>query len=383
MQLAAFSQQHVPSRPRRDAGQRGPAGPAGRAGRRDQRPSGGASRASSAWRSRPRATTRATRSATSCASSWPWKRRKVLCTDPTSQDPNLVPLERVLAEADVLFVAHAAPGLPRVADSRGQGRLDVWNCIARRAPLKILVTGSAGFIAGYLIEELLARGHEVVGLDNFSKYGHVEKSYQRHPQYTFVEGDAKDVGLLTELAAECDHFVAGAARIGGISLFPRVRVRPAGRERADRRGELRRGPGRLARAGSQKITVALEQHGLRERHRVPDARGAQRRCPPPTSTYGFQKLRLRVLRAAEPGSSTGFRTRSAGRSTASASARGGRSADKEVPQRQRQARHEPRRSRPGPEGSEGPGPAAHPGRGGIRCAATRTAATWRAASPSR
>ena len=33
-----------------------------------------------------------------------------------------------------------------------------------RGALKILVTGSAGFIAGYLVHELLARGHEVVGV---------------------------------------------------------------------------------------------------------------------------------------------------------------------------------------------------------------------------
>ncbi len=37
--------------------------------------------------------------------------------------------------------------------------------------MKILVTGSAGFIAGYLVEELLNAGHHVVGIDNFSKYG--------------------------------------------------------------------------------------------------------------------------------------------------------------------------------------------------------------------
>jgi len=85
--------------------------------------------------------------------------------------------------------------------------------------LKILVTGSAGFIAGYLVQELLARGHEVVGVDNYSKYGRVEKSYQRHPGYTFVEGDAKDAALLAELAGSCDHLVAAAARIGGISYF--------------------------------------------------------------------------------------------------------------------------------------------------------------------
>ena len=85
--------------------------------------------------------------------------------------------------------------------------------------MKVLVTGSAGFIAGYLVQELLDRGYSVVGIDNFSKYGHVEKSYQKHPKYQFAEGDCKDTKLLTELIKGCDHFVACAARIGGITYF--------------------------------------------------------------------------------------------------------------------------------------------------------------------
>ncbi len=32
--------------------------------------------------------------------------------------------------------------------------------------MKVLVTGSAGFIGGYVVEELLRRGHEVVGIEN-------------------------------------------------------------------------------------------------------------------------------------------------------------------------------------------------------------------------
>src|SRR3954468_24348094 len=85
--------------------------------------------------------------------------------------------------------------------------------------MKTLVSGSSGFIGGYVVEELLARGHEVVGVDNFSKYGRVSKSYDDHPAYTLVEGDCTDVELMTGLLQDCDHFIAGAAMIGGISYF--------------------------------------------------------------------------------------------------------------------------------------------------------------------
>ena len=47
---------------------------------------------------------------------------------------------------------------------------------------KIVVSGSAGFIGGYLVQELLSRGHEVVGIDNFSKYGPVSRSLRRPPE---------------------------------------------------------------------------------------------------------------------------------------------------------------------------------------------------------
>lgn len=44
--------------------------------------------------------------------------------------------------------------------------------------MRALVTGAAGFICGYLIDDLLANGHQVVGVDNFSKNGPLSESYK-------------------------------------------------------------------------------------------------------------------------------------------------------------------------------------------------------------
>ena len=57
--------------------------------------------------------------------------RQVLCTDPYVPDPTLVPLERVLAESDILFVAtphRAYRELPPIA---GKRIVDVWNCLQK------------------------------------------------------------------------------------------------------------------------------------------------------------------------------------------------------------------------------------------------------------
>src|SRR5438309_3066346 len=156
--------------------------------------------------------------------------------------------------------------------------------------MKILVTGSAGFIGGYLVEELLQAGHHVVGLDNFSKYGPLRQASLDHPHYRFVEGDAKDVGLLSELARDCDQVVAGAARIGGISYFHEFaydllseneRLTAAvfdAAVAAHRRGTLK------------KINVISSSMVFENATAWPTPEGEQRRCAPPHSTYGFQKL---------------------------------------------------------------------------------------------
>jgi UDP-glucose 4-epimerase len=156
--------------------------------------------------------------------------------------------------------------------------------------VKTLISGSSGFIGGYVVEELLRRGHEVVGVDNFSKYGRVVKSYDDHPNYRLVEGDAQDTDLMTELLSDCDHFVAGAALIGGISYFhayaydllaTNERIIAASCDaaiKAHREGRL------------QKVTYLSSSMVFESTTHWPSVEGDERKVPPPLSSYGFQKL---------------------------------------------------------------------------------------------
>lgn len=156
--------------------------------------------------------------------------------------------------------------------------------------MKVLVTGSGGFIAGYLVEELLAAGHSVVGLDNFSKYGPLDRAYDTHERYRKVVGDAKDVALVRELLEGCDHFVAGAAIIGGISLFHELAYDLIAENERITAAAFDAAIAAHRDAKLQKITVVSSSMVFESTDVYPTPEGEQALCPPPRSTYGFQKL---------------------------------------------------------------------------------------------
>jgi UDP-glucose 4-epimerase len=156
--------------------------------------------------------------------------------------------------------------------------------------VKILVTGSAGFICGYTVEDLLERGHTVVGIDNYSKYGPVKKSYDNHPRYQFVQADVKDVQIMKNLIEDCDQVLAAAAMIGGISYFHEFAYDLIAENERITAATYDAAIWALKNKKLKKVNILSSSMVYESADTFPSREGDERKCPPPLSTYGFQKL---------------------------------------------------------------------------------------------
>lgn len=156
---------------------------------------------------------------------------------------------------------------------------------------KVLVSGSAGFIGGYVVDELLARGHVVVGIDNFSKYGKgIHRAHEDHPDYDLVEGDACDTPLMTQLMLDCDHFIAGAAMIGGITYFHTYAYDLLAENERIMASSCDAAINARRDGCLKKVTYLSSSMVYESATTWPSREGDQLKIAPPLSSYGFQKL---------------------------------------------------------------------------------------------
>jgi UDP-glucose 4-epimerase len=79
--------------------------------------------------------------------------------------------------------------------------------------MRVLVTGGAGFIGSHLTDALIARGDQVVALDNFStgstaNIKHITKNFE------IIDGDIRNVDLINETTKDVDLVFHMAAALG-------------------------------------------------------------------------------------------------------------------------------------------------------------------------
>lgn len=159
---------------------------------------------------------------------------------------------------------------------------------------KVILTGSQGFIGSYICQELLANGYKVVGVDNFSKYGKLSRPHDNHENFTLIEEDILNwhpkIGEIRNEFKDATDFIACAAMIGGISYFHKYAYDLVATNERILANSFDLAIRLFQEHSLRKITVLSSSMVYENCFQYPTPEGSEKRCPPPSSTYGFQKL---------------------------------------------------------------------------------------------
>ena len=82
------------------------------------------------------------------------------------------------------------------------------------SPLRILVTGGAGYLGTVLVPTLLSAGHQVTVVDTFTRGGTELADCCRYATFTPVRGDVRDESLMRAQLAGADLVIPLAALVG-------------------------------------------------------------------------------------------------------------------------------------------------------------------------
>lgn len=156
----------------------------------------------------------------------------------------------------------------------------------------VLVTGSAGFIGGYVVEELLKKNFKVIGVDNYSKYKKIRRSYENHKNFSFLKLDVRNEKKLYKLMKNCDYVIAGAALIGGISYFHTFAYDLLSKNEQIIASTCNAAIKSHKYGRLKKILYLSSSMVFESTNKWPSKEGSELKIPVPSSSYGFQKLSL-------------------------------------------------------------------------------------------
>ena len=155
----------------------------------------------------------------------------------------------------------------------------------------VLVTGSQGFIGTYICQELLNNDYNVIGIDNFSKYGKLTRGHDTHPNFKFYEEDCSKNDFLDRVRdLKFDYIIAGAAMIGGIAYFHKYAYDLIATNERIIANTFDLALQRFNQGELKKILVLSSSMVFENTTKWPSLESDVDTCSPPSSTYGFQKL---------------------------------------------------------------------------------------------
>ena len=89
--------------------------------------------------------------------------------------------------------------------------------------MRIVVTGAAGFIGSHTCERLVARGHDVVGLDSFDGFLYPASAKRRNaaalaalPRFSLIEGNIRDANAVASAITGDIDVVCHLAALAGV-----------------------------------------------------------------------------------------------------------------------------------------------------------------------
>lgn len=80
--------------------------------------------------------------------------------------------------------------------------------------MRVMVTGAAGYIGSVLVNQLLSKGYEVLGVDCLMFGGDSIIGFYNNPRFSFVKADVRDIETIKPLLSEVDAIVHLAAIVG-------------------------------------------------------------------------------------------------------------------------------------------------------------------------
>jgi len=148
--------------------------------------------------------------------------------------------------------------------------------------LNILVCGSEGSLMQATISYLLGEGHYVRGVDNFFRYGRVE----RKRDYEFIEGDLCDADFARKMCKGVDVVIQAAARIFGVHGFHKYPADILSKDVVLHQNVL----WEALNSKIQKVVYISSSMVYERAKKVPAEEGDVDDMPVPHTDYGLSKL---------------------------------------------------------------------------------------------